>query len=128
MMIKDKHTLTPKYLLINYAWSLVLFAISLMAWHDDSLLNTERGRYYLIIITAGLLLFPFARFCIEKIALQFSTKKFWTSGFFQDDAGQNGVRALFYLFCFVMAIPFGLGYLLYRGIQKCGLVRPHKIR
>ncbi|QIP93940.1 hypothetical protein HAP32_04460 [Serratia fonticola] len=28
-MIKDKHTLTPKYLLINYALAMLLYAILL---------------------------------------------------------------------------------------------------
>lgn len=124
-MIKDKHTLTPKFLLINYAWSLVLFAISLLAWHDGSLLNTEMGRYYLIIITAGLLLFPFARFCIEKIALQLSTKKFWTIGFFQEDTGTTGLRALFYVF-FYPGHSVWAGVFTLSGNTKCGLVRPQK--
>lgn len=73
-MIKDKHTLTPKYLLINYALGLLFTAIILMAWNYNELLDGERGRYYLAAIIVSFILFPFSRFTVEKMALQFSTK------------------------------------------------------
>lgn len=128
-MIKDKHTLTPKYLLINYALALLLYAILLGGAIYDEMIVGNTGVYYVIALTLSLLLFPFSRFCIEKIALLFSTKKFWTTGFFQETVGKNGLWAIFYMFCFAAAIPLGGAYLVYRVFNKSGLVnRPHETR
>ncbi|MBW7982893.1 colicin E1 family microcin immunity protein [Enterobacillus tribolii] len=123
-MAHDRHELTAKYLWINYGLALLLYAILLGGGIYDGLIAGKDGLYYAVVLTICGLLFPFACFGVEKIALNFTSKKFWTTGFFIDTPGKNGLWTLFYLFCFTFAIPLGGIYFLFQGVKKCGLNRP----
>ena len=63
-------------------------------------------------------LFPFSTRLIERVALHFTSKDFWHRGIFMDGAGNSGVLALYYGFCFFIAIPVGGAYILYLLIRR----------
>lgn len=66
-------------------------------------------------IISGLL-FPLSKLTIEKTALKFTDESFWNKGFFKEDIGKNGLRAIFWLFCFIFAMPISILYIfIYKG-------------
>jgi len=62
----------------------------------------------LIHAIISCILFPLSKLTIEVIALKFTKEEFWHKGFFKDDIGKNGLRAIFWVFCFAFAIPIGI--------------------
>ncbi|WP_420893556.1 hypothetical protein [Pseudomonas orientalis] len=55
---------------------------------------------------------------IEKTALRFTTREFWTTGLFTESPGKNGLYAIFYVCCTILAVPiFGI-YLIYIAFKK----------
>ncbi|MBS0973043.1 colicin E1 family microcin immunity protein [Serratia rubidaea] len=68
--------------------------------------------YAVPVLLGSALLMPLSKKLIEYIALRYTSERFWNTGIFKDNIGKNGLYAMFYLLCFVFAIPLGLIYVL----------------
>ncbi|WP_222618805.1 colicin E1 immunity protein [Serratia sp. JUb9] len=74
--------------------------------------------YAVPVLLSCALLMPFSKKMIEDIALRYTSEEFWNTGIFKDDIGKNGLYAMFYLLCFILAIPLGLIYILVSFSKK----------
>lgn len=109
--------MTRKYYFKNLISGLILFSFIsfiLMKNHESLRLQLLWG---LSLINAFL--YPVAKLVVERIALKFTEREFWYVGFFKDDIGKNGLYAIYWLFCFMFAIPLGIIYFLL-NIKKAG--------
>ncbi|QDI46066.1 hypothetical protein FG173_02735 [Serratia marcescens] len=99
--------MTLKYYLKHILWGLVITAVAYYAWSK----NPEDSRLTLILSlsVASCVLYPFAKFAIEKTALRYSHKKFWQHDFFVSSVG-GSIEVVYELFCFAFAIPVSVIY------------------
>lgn len=95
--------MTVRYYLTNILIGLIGVIVLGYGWYEDP--HNHNELLWLVFAVVSWLAFPFARFAIESIALRFTTKDFWHSGFFKDDIGKNGIVAIYWVFCFFLAIP-----------------------
>lgn len=112
--------MTWGYYLKNIGWALFFLALLIYDWNKDP--EEKKMQALLIMSVPSSILYPFCKIGIETLVLRFTTKEFWHRGFFKDTSGKSGLYALYYLFCFVFAIPIGLLYITY----LIGFKRPHK--
>lgn len=107
--------MTFKYYFINIGWGVFFALISFYFWYEkpDEANNLE----ILIVSIISLLFYPLSKKLIEDIALKFSTREFWNQGFFMETCGKSGAYAMYYLFCFVFAIPLGIVFIIYHWIK-----------
>ncbi|AEN65112.1 Colicin E1 (microcin) immunity protein [Enterobacter soli] len=108
--------MTLKYYLGNLCWGLVVFGIIAFGWHDE--LQTTTMKIFMVLAMLSGLIFPFAKKAIERIALKYSTREQWTTGFYTETPMKNGLYAFYFMLIFVVAIPVGVIYLLYLAISK----------
>ncbi|QHM74072.1 colicin E1 family microcin immunity protein [Mixta intestinalis] len=93
-------------------WGIPCFLLSLyyvFRFHERFNLSTE---LCVIIAVLSLILYPFSKSGLEKLALQFTSREFWHRGLFVDTVGKNPICVLYYMLCFVIALPVGLIYLI----------------
>lgn len=64
------------------------------------------------ISVISFLLYPVSKMAIERFALVYTKREFWSRGIFMETPAKNPVYVLYYLFCFIMAIPAGLIFLI----------------
>jgi len=95
-----------KYYLIN----LLIGVIGVFAFGEGWYKNPDnpKNQLWLVFSVVSWLAFPFARFAVETIALKFTDEGFWHRGFFKDSVGKNGLVAIYWAFCFLLAIPLFL--------------------
>lgn len=98
--------MTIKYYLRNILWGLIPVLIMIYDWISKP--HTDKQIFMLIFSMINGPLFPISKFTIETIALKLTNESFWERGFFREDIGKNGLRAIFWLFCFVFAIPISI--------------------
>lgn len=106
----------PGYYLKNIIWGALFFILFLYQWYTTSQDNTYK--YLMIFSAISFPLFPLSKKAIEDTALKVTKKEFWHKGIFKDDIGKNGLYAIYYSVCFVLAIPIGIPYLIYLIIKK----------
>ena len=100
------------YYIKNIFWGVLFFIFMTYSWNSyDYKISTDHPLYIPIII--NVFLFPFAKKAIESFALRFTSPESWSRGVWIDTPGKTGVMALFYLCCYVVAIPIGLPYAIY---------------
>ncbi|MEW5291133.1 colicin E1 family microcin immunity protein [Erwinia papayae] len=101
--------MTKNYFIKNIPWGIICFVAISYIFHDD----WKKSSYVIIVVysAASCLLYPSSKFFIEKLALKFTSRKFWESGYFSEDIGKYGLYAIYFLFCFIFAIPFNVFYL-----------------
>lgn len=98
--------MTKDYYFKNLLLGSVLAGIIIFIWWGGD--SKPIILVYLSAINA--LLFPFSKMLIEKVALKLTSENFWSRGIFTDTAPKSGVRALYYLFAFAIAIPCSAVY------------------
>lgn len=108
--------MTLKYYLGNLCLGLVVFGIIAFGWHDEPQTTAMRTLMGLGLLSG--LIFPFAKKTIERIALKYSTREQWTTGFYTETPMKSGLYAVYFLLIFVVAIPVGAIYLLYLTVSK----------
>ncbi|MEY1194706.1 colicin E1 family microcin immunity protein [Providencia rettgeri] len=107
--------MSKKYYMKNMGWG--LFGCALFLW----LCRNESTQNYILISTfliASALLYPFSKKAIEVVALTFTNEKFWNTGFFANTALKSGIYAIYYMFCFIFAIPIGLIFIIFLSSKK----------
>ncbi|WP_423890100.1 colicin E1 family microcin immunity protein [Edwardsiella tarda] len=105
-----------RYYIRNICWGLFIALISLYQWTQNPIDTTNQ--YMLVFSIASAPLLPFSKKAIECFALKFTKESFWHKGFFSEDIGKNGLYAIYYLACFILAIPIGLPYSIYLSFRK----------
>ena len=100
--------MTRKYYSQNLLLGALLAAISFYVWseHDDRYVAAA------IFSVVNAALFPFSILLLESIALKYTSREFWSRGFFVDTPQKSGLYALYHLFVFILALPFALIYLI----------------
>lgn len=78
----------------------------------------DRDTILFIFVIVSCFLTPFSKYFIELIASKLTTRDFWNTGIFIDTPGKMGGFALYYLFCFVAAIPLSIIYLIFSIFKK----------
>lgn len=104
-----------KYYINNVGWG--IFFLCVFLWQSNTWLESNLVMVWTLLIISTLL-YPFSKKLIERIALLYTTKEFWCKGIFTETAGKSGLYAMYYFFCFIFSIPFGISYLIYLNIKK----------
>lgn len=111
-------TMNKQYLIKNSALALLGFVLANIVWFNDGGGSHQQNTWFIILITMSSLMFPFAKKMVESFFLLFTTRKFWTTGFFANDVGKYGLYALYYAAIQIAAIPLGILYFVMRFIVK----------
>ena len=107
-----------KYFVKNLIISVGIFILFFTNWFGGKAFIESTNPIFLTLGVFSILLFPFSRMIIEKTALRFTTPEFWTTGFFTESPGKNGLYAIFYVACTILAIPIFAIYLIYIAFKK----------
>lgn len=101
--------MSGKYYLKNIIWGVIFFSIIAYVFYGSQF----KISYQCILIYSivSCILYPFSKISIETLALKFSSRDFWSTGFFAPDIGTYSIYSIFFLFCFVLAIPFSILFL-----------------
>ncbi|ROP59369.1 colicin E1 (microcin) immunity protein [Enterobacter sp. BIGb0383] len=102
--------MTLNYYFRNIFPGLVLVCMSFYGWMQSP--ENDMKLTILIFTVVSCLLCPFSKKCLESIALRFTNRCFWQKRAFTDSAG-GSLIALFYVFCFILAIPFSFIYFIF---------------
>lgn len=70
------------YYFRNIHWGLIIYFIAVYLMRED--LDQPDVKVLLVILLINSLLFPFAKKAIEKLALKFSTRESWMTGFYTE--------------------------------------------
>ncbi|ELY5941296.1 hypothetical protein SNN83_004470 [Cronobacter malonaticus] len=107
------------YYFRNIHWGLIIYFIALYLMRED--LDQPDVKMLLSILLINSLLFPFAKKAIEKLALKFSTRESWMTGFYTETPMKNGIYAIYYMVIFIVVIPVSVACLLYSLTRKKGV-------
>ncbi|XKU41592.1 colicin E1 family microcin immunity protein [Pseudomonas [fluorescens] ATCC 17400] len=99
-------------------WGVVCFSISTYLWCFKSGVNGYLLYGYMLLFCVCALLFPFSIKLVENIALTYTSKEFWTTGFFMESPAKNGAYAFFYMLCYVFSIPLSVVYFAHFMLKK----------
>lgn len=108
--------MTLKYYLHSFLPGLIVFGVTIFILRDRPQTGLIQSLYLLAVCCA--LIFPFAKRCIERIALRFTRPEYWTTGMWAETSGKSGIYAMYYMLIFAIAIPLGTGYVIYLAISK----------
>jgi len=107
-----------KYYFQNLIVSVGVFILFFTNWFGGEAFVERTNPIFLTLGVCSAFLFPFSRMIIEKTALRFTTREFWSTGLFTESPGKNGLYAIFYVVCTILAVPiFGI-YLIYMALKK----------
>lgn len=106
--------MNKKYYLNNLVWGVIGFCVFGYIWVFRSDLSGWPLMGLVLAALLSALLFPLAKKAVEDVALTYTDKKFWTTGFFVETPGKNGLYALFYFSCFVLSIPLAIMFICVR--------------
>ncbi|WP_371916687.1 colicin E1 family microcin immunity protein [Pseudomonas sp. QC2] len=115
---KREHTLYIKYYFRNLIISVGIFILFFTNWFGGETFVERTNPIFLTLGVCSTFLFPFSRMIIEKTALRFTTPEFWTTGLFTESPGKNGLYAIFYVVCTILAVPICGIYLMYMALKK----------
>lgn len=90
----------------NIIIGVIIFLIISIVFMKDH--DSLRLKLFWVFSLVNTFFFPIAKMSVEKIALKFTTKDFWHRGILADDIGKNGIYAIYWLFCFIFAIPLSI--------------------
>lgn len=96
--------MSAKYYATHFIFGLVMLAAAGAPWiHNPGHPGNQ------LIVLVGLVncfLYPLSKLALEKLALQIVSKAFWKKRFFAiDPVGNNKIRAIYWVFSFIFAIP-----------------------
>ncbi|QHA97116.1 colicin immunity protein [Pseudomonas sp. J380] len=107
-----------KYYFQNFIISAGIFILFFTDWFGGEAFVERTNPIFLTLGVCSAFLFPFSRMIIEKTALRFTTREFWTTGLFTESPGKNGLYAIFYVACTILAVPIFCMYLIYMALKK----------
>ncbi|WP_019105605.1 colicin E1 family microcin immunity protein [Pantoea ananatis] len=85
-----------------------VFCLFVVGWNWYLHPESEKLQVLFALAMISCLLYPVAKKTTECIALKFTNRSFWHKGLLKDDIGKNGLYAIYWVFCFVFAIPLSL--------------------
>ncbi|AFJ55326.1 colicin immunity family protein [Pseudomonas fluorescens A506] len=107
-----------KYYFQNLIISAGIFILFFTDWFGGEAFVERSNPTFLTLGICSTFLFPFSRMIIEKTALRFTTREFWTTGLFTESPGKNGLYAIFYVAGTILAIPIFCIYSIYMALKK----------
>ncbi|MDF7658331.1 hypothetical protein PUG81_05065 [Erwiniaceae bacterium L1_54_6] len=107
----------------KYYWSSLLkglfyYVIELAVWFWGSTFSPKQNLMFFVFATISLFLFPYAKFVLKEMAIAAFGEEFVTKWMFGNDIGTPKLTALLSLVCMILAIPLGLGCLIYQGLFR----------
>lgn len=100
----------------NLLWPVTIFIIISLNFYLDPGDKLWRAIWYISIFNTFL--YPFSKKMVEIIALKFTTSDYWHSGIWFDTPAKNPVYAIYYLFCYLIAIPASVIYFIITIIKS----------
>lgn len=97
--------MTKKYYFYNMFWGYFMSACIFYFSYGD---HEPKIIALQIFGLASAILFPFSRYLIERVALVYTKKEFWETGFFKDGVPKTYLMTLYYIFIFMTSIPLGI--------------------
>ena len=88
-----------KYYIKNLPKGFIMLLAYTYYWYSAA--DNLKLNWMLLYFIIGCFLFPLSKFTIERAALKYTTRKFWTTGFFVDDIGKSGLVAIYWLVVFL---------------------------
>lgn len=108
--------MTLKYYLHSLLPGFIMFGITLYTlWGEP---RTALSQILYLLAALCMLMFPFAKRCIEQVALRYTRTKDWTTGMWGENSAKSGIYAIYYMLIFAIAIPQGAGYMVCLAIRK----------
>ncbi len=108
--------MTRKYYVNNMFWGYFMAVCVFYFSFGDH----ETKMIYLQIISAlSAILFPFARYLIQKIAFKYTEKNFWETGVFRDGVPKTYLLTMYNILCFFISIPLGIACLFLEMKNSC---------
>lgn len=98
--------MTKAYFLKSLVWGILFCFLFSYLFYGDFTGNQLIGMIFVFGLSA--LLFPFARYLTEVIALRYTTREFWMRGLFVETPAKNGLYAIYFLACYILSIPLGI--------------------
>lgn len=95
-----------QYYVINLIWGVVMFCVCVCAWYGLPGTGGRALSKEIVFYGVSAVLYPFSKKFLEEIALSFTSKEFWYSGFFKEGTAKNNVYVIYYAFCYILAVPF----------------------
>ena len=105
-----------KYYLRNIHCGLIIYGIADNLMRED--FNEQIVKIIMVNFFFNCMLFPFAKKTIETLALKYSTRESWETGFYTETSMKNSVYAIYYMAIFIAAIPVYVACLLYLFTRK----------
>jgi hypothetical protein len=108
--------MNPNYYWRSFLKGLFYYVIEMAVWFIGGNFNYQQNLYFVLFATFSLFLFPFAKYVLKEMAISVLGEKFVTKWMFGDDVGTPKMTALLSLVCMILAIPLGLGCLIYHSL------------
>lgn len=97
--------MSVKYYFSKIIWSILISGVIFYSSSDNEATKMLCFNAFALI---SAILFPFSWYQIEKIALKYRDKRFWSTGLFKDGVPKTYLVTLFVIVNFIVSIPVGL--------------------
>lgn len=94
---------------MKFCWGLIGAMAFTTLWLNSN--KSNESLFYLLASIINAALYPFAHYAVKTIALKFATEDFWNKDFFTSPIG-GSLSAVLYIFCFALAIPLSIVFLM----------------
>lgn len=108
--------MTLKDYLRHFLRGAILFGVIVYILWDRPQTEIIESMYLLAVCC--VLMLPFAKHCIEQVALRYTRPEDWTTGIWVETPAKNGIYAMYYMLLFAIAIPLGTCYVIYLIVSK----------
>lgn len=93
---------------------IIIYCVS--SWSDIASGNDFKWFFFTL---ANSVLFPFAKFIVECIALKYTDRSYWNTGIlFGDGVPKIYAMTFYYFFIFVLSLPLGIFCIGYMCLRK----------
>lgn len=94
-----------QYYFTHLIWGVVMFCVCVCTWYSLPSTGGLALSKEIVFYGVSAVLYPFSKKLLEGMALNFTSKEFWYSGFFKEGTAKNSIYVMYYAFCYILAIP-----------------------
>jgi hypothetical protein len=103
--------MTLRYYLSRFFWGFFFVTASFFSVYSSK--GEVDITMWSIALVISCFLYPYSIKMVSVLMLMITTPEFWKKGLFRETAGKSGLYAIFYLFCFTVAMPMAIVYFVF---------------
>ncbi|MDU4093055.1 MAG: colicin E1 family microcin immunity protein [Pantoea sp.] len=108
--------MSAKYYATHFIFGLIMLAAAGSPWIHNP--GHPGNQLIALVALINCLLYPFPKLVLEVLALKIVSKAFWEKRFFAiDPVGNTKIRAIYWVFSFIFAVPVCVLSLFFMKIQ-----------